>query len=237
MKKLRCIITDDEPVARKIIREFIGQVPYLGLSGEFENVQKTDAFLTTQPADILFLDIEMPGITGLQYLRKATVHPLVILTTAYPDYALEGYELDIIDYLLKPIAYERFLKAVQKAKDYLNMREAGDTAATFPWIFVKSEKRIEKIELKNILYIESLGNYVIIHTESKNMITYLTLKSLEQKLPSNEFIKIHHSFIVNLSKVNSIEDNQVRIDKKLIPISRNYREAVMQRIEPYLLKR
>lgn len=237
MRKLRCVITDDEPVARKIIREFIEQGPNLELVGEFENVQKTDAFLANQPADILFLDIEMPGITGLQYLRNATVHPLVILTTAYPDYALEGYELDIIDYLLKPIAYERFLKAIQKAKDYLTMREAGEQATSFPWIFVKSEKKIEKIELKNILYIESLGNYVVIHTESKNMISYLTLKSLEQKLPSNEFIKIHHSFIVNLSKVNSIEDNQVRIDKKLISISRNYRDAVMQRIEPYLLKR
>ena len=149
MTKLRCVIVDDEPIARKVLREFTGQVPWLELAGEFENVSRVEAFLPGAAIDLLFLDIEMPRRSGLQYLKSAppeAARPLVILTTAFPKYALEGYELDIIDYLLKPVAYARFLKAVQKAKDYLELRQAATAPLTLDsWLFVRSEKRIERI--------------------------------------------------------------------------------------------
>ena len=237
MKKMRCIIVDDEPVARKIIREFTAQVPFLELAGEFENVHKTKTFLHADHADLMFLDIEMPKISGLDYLKKSTVDPLVILTTAFPEYALEGYELDIIDYLLKPIAFNRFLKAVQKAKEYNELRYSNTVVTNPTYLFVRSEKRIEKVELKDILYIESFGNYVNIHTGQKKIVAYLTLKGLESQLPAQEFIKIHQSFLVSFSHISAIEGNQVFINNKSLPVSRNYRESVMQLVEQRLLKR
>ncbi|HVX50824.1 MAG TPA: LytTR family DNA-binding domain-containing protein [Chitinophagaceae bacterium] len=237
MKKLKCVIVDDEPVARKILQEFSEQVPYLDIAGKFENALKADAFLQNNRVDIMFLDIEMPRLTGLQYLKATSVQPLVILTTAFPQYALEGYELDIIDYLLKPFAFSRFLKAVQKARDYYDMKNAPLPASTSAYIFVRSDKRIEKVELADILYTESMGNYVSICTEHKKILAYLTLKSIESQLPGTDFIKIHQSFIVNLSKINAIEGNQVMLKNTSLPISRNYRDNVMQVIEQRLLKR
>jgi DNA-binding LytR/AlgR family response regulator len=234
---MRCIIVDDEPVARKILREFTAQVPFLELAGEFENVARTKAFLHSDHADLMFLDIEMPKMSGLDYLKKSTVDPLVILTTAFPEYALEGYELDIIDYLLKPVAFSRFLKAVQKAKEYNDLRHTQQVVAHPTYIFVRSEKRIEKVELKDILYIESFGNYVNIHTEQKKILAYLTLKGLESQLPVQEFIKIHQSFLVSFSRISAIEGNQVFINNKPLPISRNYREGVMKVVEQRMLKR
>lgn len=237
MRKLSCIITDDEPVARKVLKEFIEQVPYLQLAGQFENVRKTDLFLKENKADVLLLDIQMPGITGLEYLKNTTVQPLVILTTAYPNYALEGYELNIIDYLLKPVAFDRFTKAVQKAKEYTELREAPAGNHHSPWLFVRSEKRIEKVELKDILYIESLGNYVNICTSGRNIIAYLTLKGIESQLPANEFIKIHQSYLVNFSRIDSIEGNHLLIGNKSLGISRNYKDELMQMVEQKLLRR
>lgn len=236
MKKMRCIIVDDEPVARKILQEFVEQVHFLEPAGQFENAVKAEAFLRNNTADIMFLDIEMPKLSGVEYLKRSVVKPLVILTTAFPEYALEGYELDIIDYLLKPVAFSRFLKAVQKAKEYAERKEAT-TRSISSYLFVRSEKRIEKVELRDILYIESLGNYVNIYTEAKKIVAYLTLKGLESQLPADEFIKIHQSFLVSFSRINAIEGNQVRIGDKALPISRNYRETVMKMVEQRLLKR
>lgn len=236
MSKLKCIIADDEPIARKVLREFIEQVPYLELAGQFENATKVETFLQDNNADILLLDIEMPKLSGLDYLKRNEVKPLVILTTAYPEYALEGYELDIIDYLLKPVAFSRFLKAVQKAKDYAALKDAT-TQSRPSYIFVRSEKRLEKIELNDILYIESLGNYVNIFTTGKKIIAYLTLKGLESQLPPKEFIKIHQSFLANFSRINAIEGNLVKIGNTEIPVSRNYRDSLMQMVEQRLLKR
>jgi DNA-binding LytR/AlgR family response regulator len=241
MMKLRCVIVDDEPIARKVLREFTGQLPYLELAGEFESVAKVEAFLLEETVDLLFLDIEMPKRSGLQYLKAAppaAARPLVILTTAFPKYALEGYELDIIDYLLKPVALNRFLKAVQKAREYLELRQAAATPLSLDsWLFVRSEKRIERIEIRDILYMQSLGNYVTIFTTTKRILTYLTLKALESQLPPGEFIKIHQSFLVSLSHIDSIEGNQILVGSKNLPLSRNYRETVMQVVERRLLKR
>ena len=241
MKKLRCVIVDDEPVARKVLREFAAQVPFLELVGEFENVARTEVFLGDEGADLLFLDIEMPKRTGLQYLKGAPVagsRPLVILTTAFPQYALEGYELDIIDYLLKPVAFSRFLKAVHKAREYAELREGvSATPSMDSWLFVRSEKRIERIEMRDILYIQSLGNYVTIHTASKKILAYLTLKGIEGQLPAGEFIKIHQSYLVGLARIDSIQGNQILVGNKSLPLSRNYRDTVMQVVEKRMLKR
>jgi DNA-binding LytR/AlgR family response regulator len=237
MKKLRCIIVDDEPIARKILQEFVEQVPFLESVGQFEHALKAETFLQSNKADLMLLDIEMPKLSGINYLKKTGPKPMVILTTAFPEYALEGYELDVIDYLLKPVAFSRFLKAVQKAKEFADLQEAVTPLAAPTWIFVRSEKRIEKIELKDILYIESLGNYVNIYTESKKIIAYLTLKGLEGQLPAGEFIKIHSSFLIAASKIEAIEGNMVKLKDKMLPVSRNCREALMQLVEQRLLKR
>jgi DNA-binding LytR/AlgR family response regulator len=237
MKKLSCIIVDDEPVARKILHEFVDQVPYMDLQGKFENAVKAEAFLKSNTVDIIFLDIEMPKVSGLQFLQKMHIESMVILTTAFPQYALEGYELDIIDYLLKPFALSRFLKAVQKAKDFYQMKNMATGAVQPSYIFIKSDKRIEKIELTDILYAESVGNYVSIHTKDKRIIAYLTMKSLESQLPVNEFIKIHQSYLVNGSRIDAIEGNEIKIGNKSLPMSRNYREMVMKIVHQRLLKR
>jgi Response regulator of the LytR/AlgR family len=234
---MKCIIVDDEPIARKILQEFVEQTPFLELVGQFENAIKAEVFLLHNKVDMMFLDIEMPKRSGLDYLKRWTVKPLVILTTAFPQYAVEGYELDIIDYLLKPVAFTRFLKAVQKAREFAELKQAANAQTARSFLFVRSEKRIEKIELADILYIESLGNYVNIYTDSKKIIAYLTLKGLESQLPANEFIKIHQSYLVSFSKINAIEGNQVILRNKSLPISRNYRDTVMQLVEPRLLKR
>jgi len=236
MNKMRCIIVDDEPVARKILEEFVEQVPFLECVGQFENAVKAEDFLKNNKADIIFLDIEMPKRNGIQYLRRATVRPLVILTTAFPEYALEGYEWDIIDYLLKPIAFTRFQKAVQKARDYVRLKEAAPGASP-SYLFIRSEKRIEKVELQDILYIESTGNYVFLHTETKKIMAYLTLKGIESQLPPADFVKVHQSFLVSFSKIDAIEGSTIKIKGKTVPISRNYRDTVMDLVTRRLLKR
>jgi DNA-binding LytR/AlgR family response regulator len=238
MKKLSCIIVDDEPVARKILHEFVEHLPFMHLQGKFENATKAESFLKNNDIDIMFLDIEMPKISGLQLLKNIDKAPLVILTTAFPQYALEGYELEVIDYLLKPISFNRFVKAVQKAREYKQMQQSGVFAqSAASWLFVKSDKRIEKIDLGDILYAETLGNYVIIHLRDKKIIAYLTLKSLETQLPSNEFIKIHQSFLVNCSKISAIEGNEIKIEDKSLPISRNHKDSVMDMVQQRILKR
>jgi DNA-binding LytR/AlgR family response regulator len=237
MKKLSCIIVDDEPIARKILHEFVEQIPFLDLQGKFENAEKAAVFLGRNTIDIILLDIEMPEVSGLQLLQKMHIESLVIVTTAFPKYALEGYEMDVIDYLLKPFAFSRFLKAVQKAKDYYQIKHAAVATQQSSYIFIKSDKRIEKIELSEIIYAESVGNYVSIHTENKKMLAYLTMKSLESQLPIDDFIKIHQSYIVNCSKIQAIEGNEIKTAGQSLPISRNFRDSVMKIVHKRLLKR
>lgn len=235
MKKIRCLIVEDEPIARKIIREFIAQVDYLELAGECENAVKAEVFLQQQEADVLFLDIEMPKLSGVEYLRNGRVKPLVIITTAYPEYALEGYELDVVDYLLKPVAFTRFLKAVQKASEVKILHAAANPDPDM--LFVRCDNRLEKINLTEVLYFESSGNYVSIVLPGKKLLAYLTLKSLEEQLPPNRFIKVHRSFLVNFSKIEKIENNQVAAGGKQIPVSRNYADELNKAISIRLLKR
>lgn len=235
MSTLNCIIVDDEPVARKVIREYVEEIDFLSLAGEFENALKADSWLKKNAADIMFLDIEMPKKNGIEFLKSSQLKPLSIITTAYPEYALEGYELDIIDYLLKPISFKRFLRAAQKAKEYTELRNSKNSL-DMPFLFVRSEKKIEKLSFEEILFVESAGNYIIIHTEDRKLIAYLTLKGIEGQLPNN-FVKVHQSFLVNFMMIDAVEGNTVKFKNKEVPISRQYKEQLMELIVKRLLKR
>ena len=235
MSTLSCIIVDDEPVARKVIREYVEEIDFLSLVGEFENALKADNWLKKNSADIMFLDIEMPKKNGIEFLKSSQLKPLSIITTAYPEYALEGYELDIIDYLLKPISFKRFLRATQKAKEYTELRNSK-SSMDMPFLFVRSEKKIEKLSFEEILFVESAGNYIIIHTEDRKLIAYLTLKGIEGQLPNN-FVKVHQSFLVNFMMIDAVEGNTVKFKNKEVPISRQYKEQLMELIVKRLLKR
>src|SRR5688500_6890124 len=196
---LNCLIIDDEPLARKGLKEYIADVDFLHLAGEFDNPLKATAALSDQPVHLLFLDIHMPKISGIDFLKTLQHPPLVILTTAYPQYALEGFDLSVLDYLLKPISFDRFYKAVLKAKDHYQSRQTAAAPATQQesrddYIFIKTDNKLVKIAYRDILFVEALQNYVAIHTQEKKYITYLTFTSIEESLPADRFLKIHKSY-------------------------------------------
>ena len=203
--KINCLIIDDEPLACKGLAEYVQDVDFLHLAGTYEDALKAASIIQENKIDLIFLDIQMPRISGLDFLKTLQHPPLVILTTAYPQYALEGYELNVLDYLVKPISFPRFLKAVMKAKEQLELKHYEQTPAhadvAEDYIFIKADNRLVKIFFKNTLYAEALQNYVCIHTTDKKYITYLTFKSIEENLPHELFLKVHKSYIVQLSKV------------------------------------
>ncbi len=227
--KISCIIIDDEPLARKGLKEYIADVDFLELRGEFETALQAAELVNSGDIQLLFLDIQMPKITGLDFFKSLPHPPPVIFTTAYPQYALEGFEVNALDYLVKPISFERFLKAVLKAREFYEIREtnAGGAADFF---FIKADNKLVKIFYDEILYAEALQNYVTIHTKGKKFITYLTFRSVEDYLPASKFIKVHKSYIVAAEKVESIEGNDIRIETHHIPISRNLKDEVMERL-------
>ena len=237
---LNCIIIDDEPLARKGLKEYVQDVDFLQLAGEFDNPMKATDILVQQKIDLIFLDIQMPRMTGLEFLKTLQQPPLVIFTTAYPQYAVEGFELNAIDYLLKPFSFERFWKAVMKVR---SLRETGiqsgaGTTAEPDYFFIKSDNKLVKIKYDEILFVEALQNYVAVHTTDKKYITYLTFRSIEEYLPAARFVRTHKSFIVAAGKVESIEGNDIRIGQHHIPISRTERETVLQQLlQNRLLKR
>jgi len=227
--KIKCIIIDDEPLAQKGISEYVNDIDFLELYGVFENALKAVDTIHQKKIDLLFLDIQMPRISGLEFLKTLQDPPLVILTTAYPQYALESYELDVLDYLVKPISFPRFLKAVTKAKEHMEARRIHIPESN-DHIFIKADNRIVKILFGDILYVEALQNYICIHTPGKKFISYLTFKSIEESLPKELFLKVHKSYIVQLAKVEAIEGNQLQVSRFLIPISRNNKEEVLQKL-------
>jgi DNA-binding LytR/AlgR family response regulator len=229
--KLNCLIIDDEPVARKGLEEYVREVEFLHCVGQCENALKASTFLAQQQIDLLFLDIHMPKVSGIEFLKTLKNPPLVILTTAYSEYALEGYFLDIVDYLMKPITFERFLKASQKAYEIFTLRKTADHAKNdSDYFFVKSDSKFEKILYSEVLYIEALQNYAVIHTEAKKLITYITMTSLEQQLPKDKFIKVHKSYIVSIAQIKAIEGNELCIGEAKVPISRNLKDEVINHI-------
>lgn len=236
-----CVIVEDEPLARNLLASYISKIPRLELKNSFSNALDALEYLRENQVDILFSDIQMPEVTGITLLKLLKNKPLIILTTAYSEYALEGYELDVYDYLLKPISFERFLKAIEKGIARLDDNQIPSTFKTetkeltteiqSDYFFVKDGTKLIKINLSNILYIEGLKDYVCIFTNQKKIVTLQTMKSLEATLPKDKFIRIHNSFIVAISAIEEIERDRLIINKTTIPISETYKKAFRELVE------
>jgi DNA-binding LytR/AlgR family response regulator len=237
MDKIKCIITDDEPFARKGLQGYAAQIDFLDLRGACENAVELNSLLKREPVDLLFLDIEMPYMTGIDFLRHFTAAPKVIFTTAYEKYALQGFELEVLDYLLKPIPFERFLRAANKAYDFFRGQHVA-AAPVEDYIFVKADNKLEKIDFADILFAEALENYVAIYTREKKVITHLTLKMVQEKLPAAAFVQPHKSYVIAIDKINSIEGNILHIGPYQVPISKYQKDEIMDKIvNSKLLKR
>jgi two-component system, LytTR family, response regulator len=236
---INCIAVDDEPLALDILKEYIEKIPYLELKGSFTSGMKCIEFLKQNKIDLLFLDIQMEELTGIQLLHVLKEKPEVIFTTAYDKYALQGFELDVADYLLKPISFERFVKAVDKvyekiALQHLPAAMQKDTAAggaEQEFIFVKTEFRLQKVFINDILYIESKGDYQRIVTAKEKIMTLQNFKKLESVLPETRFFRVHRSYMVAIDKIISIERNRIKIADQMIPIGDNYRKPFFALIE------
>jgi DNA-binding LytR/AlgR family response regulator len=230
---MKCIAVDDEPLALALLQDNIRQVPGLELVASCNTAMEALAILNRQEVDLIFLDIQMPGLTGLQLLQSLSVRPMVILITAYEKYALEGFNLDVIDYLVKPVPFERFLKACNKAMDFYRLKKNVPTEShSWPeYFFVNSEYGLVKIVFTDIRLIEGLKDYLKIHLgEAKPMVIRMSLKSIEEKLPPAKFFRIHKSFIVALSQITTIRRNSVFLGDLELPLSDLYKEELMREI-------
>jgi DNA-binding LytR/AlgR family response regulator len=234
---INCLIVDDEPIAREGMLEYIEQVEFLHVVGVCKNAIEASIALQKNHVDLVFLDIQMPKLTGIDFLKNLQSPPLVIFTTAFPEYAIEGYELNVLDYLLKPISFERFFKAVNKAQSYLNLRGQKELTIADPYFFIKSNQKLEKVSIDDILYIEALSNYVILHTKTKKHIVYMSFKGIESQLPAHHFLKIHKSFIVAVNAIQTIDNDEVVLTNHTLPISKSYKASVMSRVEKNLFRR
>ena len=229
--KMKIIIVDDEPLSREGLARYVEKIDYLQLVGTFENPLQVLPFLSENKVDLMLLDIQMPYVTGLDFLKNLKNAPLVIFHTAYPNYALESYQLDVIDYLVKPVLFDRFQKAIVKANDYYQLiNQQNNTAPDASFVFVKSEGRLEKLEFAKILYLEAMQNYTIIYCIDKKVVVLQLLKYFEDILPINNFIRIQKSFIAALSKIDGIDGNQVIVANKKIPYSKNVKEILYNRL-------
>lgn len=224
MAQISCIITDDEPFARKGLEGYVQKASFLDLKAQCEDAMELGALLAQQQVDLLFLDIQMPHLTGVEFIRSLPNPPKVIFTTAFKEYATDGFDLDVLDYLLKPIPFERFMKAAFKAKDYFDLKNNDSQTG---YIFVKSNGKLEKVIFDEVLFIKGMENYVEIHTASRKIITHSTLKAFADKLPQRKFMQTHKSYIVANDKITSIEGNMLNIGAVEVPISRQLKEQVM----------
>jgi len=235
--RLRCIIIDDEPVARKLLREYIEDIPFLELAGEADNPLKAQVILDRETIDLMFLDIKMPGIKGTDLLRSLKNPPRVIFTTAYSEYALEGFELNAVDYLLKPISFERFLRAVDKIYQLAESKPRSVITLEAPvsdhetFIYLKVERKTVKVNVNDILWIESLRDYVKVVIKDQVYITRQKISILEEMLPENRFVRIHRSFIVALAKIDSFYSYSIEVAGHELPIGRNYKQDVQKKLK------
>ncbi len=240
---IRCLIVDDEPLALHIIEDYIAKIPFLTLVKSTTNPIEALTIVQDGAVDLVYLDVQMPELTGIQFLRISNGKAKVILTTAYPQYALEGYDLDVIDYLLKPIAFDRFFKSAQKAQSIIQpsskqtikeepavqQQQQQDFSTDF--IFIKTEHKIQKVYLHNILFIEGLKDYISIFTGAERIITLQNMKKMEDALPERHFVRVHKSYIVALNKIDSIERSRIFIGEKVIPVGDTYRDQFFKLIE------
>ena len=228
---IRCLIVDDEPVAREILETYITKIPNLELVKSCKNAMEALITVQNEKIDLFFLDINMPEITGLSLAKLINKNASIIFTTAYREYALDGFNLQATDYLLKPIAFDRFLQAIQKIstpKSSITIKNKAEEISTF--MFVRADRKMVKIIFDEILFIESLGDYLKIHTQKETLITRETVNNIEAKLPTKNFIRIHRSYIINIEKINAYTNEQIEINNKSIPISRSYKESVLQKL-------
>jgi DNA-binding LytR/AlgR family response regulator len=250
---MNVIIVDDEPLALDVIETYIERMPDLHIVARCNNAFEANEALKNHEVDLMFLDIQMPQLTGIEFLRTLTKPPMVIFTTAYPNHALEGFELNALDYLLKPISMDRFMKAVNKATEQYHLlnKDAvqtvvnedavmiGSATVKDDYIFVKSDKKLIRVKFAEILYIEGLKDYVIIRTETGRVISLQTMKSLEDKLPFGQFVRIHRSYIVSMNQIHAIVGNMVEVfekgQPKHLPIGKNYRDELLEMIEKHKL--
>ncbi|MEI7503340.1 MAG: LytTR family DNA-binding domain-containing protein [Paludibacter sp.] len=227
MDRYSCIIIEDEPLALKRTTDFVNKIPFLNLMGTFDNSINGLFYLKENKVDLLFLDINMDELSGIELLESSKIESQVIITTAYQEYALKGYELNVTDYLLKPFTFDRFLKAVSKAQENINKSLSLSTVQPES-IFVKTENRLEKINISDILYIEGMRDYRRIHTVNKRIMTLQNFSELEQILPSNLVCRVHKSYMVGINKIESIERRRIKISDQIIPISETYIELFSQ---------
>lgn len=223
---IRCLIVDDEPLSRQVLNGFVADHPDLELTGECKDALEAMSFLEKHEIDLLFLDINMPKLSGVNFYKSLQQKPEVIFTTAYSEFAVEGFELNAIDYLMKPIAFERFVKAVQKVK--LKLGQSSNSSIAQDYIMLKADKKMYRTSFEDILLCEALGDYVKVHLKDKVLIISTTMKNILAELPEQLFLRTHKSYIINKTKVEYIEGNQIKIGSQLVSIGQSYREEVMK---------
>ena len=232
---IRCIIVDDEPLAREGMERLVNDAGVFELVAICNNALEANKILSNEKIDLMFLDIQMPGMRGVDFLKTLQIRPLVIITTAYPNFALEGFELNVLDYLVKPITTERFMKAVNRAKDMLEYKEDDSAAGKKDFFFIRSSSNYEKVFYNDIFFVEASQNYMTIHTEKGKLMALLTIKSLEEQLPGNKFLRIHKSYIISLEKITSLRGNEVIISSHTIPIGNNYKDQLLKIVNDRLI--
>ena len=225
---MTCIIVDDDPMSVKLIEGLIAQTDFLTMEKSFGNPVEAMHYMQEHHADILFLDVEMPGMTGLELLTTIEDRPAVILVSGKPDYAIEGFQFDVEDYLLKPPTLPRFLKAVKKVRDKINQDQAIQFKGDY--VFVKSDTALVKVDIRQVQWIEALADYVAIVTKEKKYVCHSTMKAIEAKLPEAQFVRVHRSYIVRIDQIDAIEDKTVSVGKKVIPVGGTYRDNLMNRL-------
>ena len=234
--KISCIVVDDEPLALEVLSSFIARIPYLVLEGQYTDPFFAMEHLRKKKVDLLFVDIQMPDISGIELVKTLNNPPKIVFTTAYSSYAIEGFNLNAMDYLLKPIAFDRFLVAVNKVRDYMELSEAAqevhqpEEKDVPEYMFVKSNYKDIKINFNEVLYIEDSEDYIKIHTTTKKVMTLLSMKGVMEKLPENQFIRIHRSFIVAIDKIESKSNERITIGKQSLPIGASYLNEVSKRL-------
>lgn len=229
---IRCIIVDDEPLAQKVLQRYLKDVPFVELVATCSHALEAMEVLKKEEINLVFLDINMPRLSGINFVKTISNPPLIIFVTAYPEYAVEGFELEAVDYLLKPFSFERFLKATLKARKLLENENASNIQPTKQTHFVfKSDKKLYKLDFEKVLYLQAYGDYVRIFTSEKSYMTKERLANLENEFPKDAFIKIHRSYIIALDAIQYVERNQVKIGDQLLPVSFTYREELINRMK------
>lgn len=224
---IKTIVVEDEPLAREGLLSYLAQVDFIQVKGVCEDALQANQLLVSEQIDLMFLDIQMPRLTGIEFLKSLKQPPMVVMTTAYPNFALQGYELDVLDYLIKPFPFERLLKAVNKARDfYLLKNKPAPQPSDF--FFVKCDHRYEKILYRDVIYVEGMENYVVIHTRAQKFVTLMRMKAVEELLPSTDFIRTHKSFIVAISAITSIDGSDLIVNGKHLPMSREKKPEIME---------